>query len=241
MQAMSATPEPRCIRVSTALKEGAIRITVEDNGPGVPPEVESRIFEPFFTTKEVGLGTGLGLSIAHGIMTEHGGQIRYERAALGGAAFVLELPIVSVEVPREGTQILGAAGSRSSQAAPRAEKILVVDDEKSIVEVLGEMLGLLGYTPSLCHSASEGLRRIGETKFDLVLSDLRMPEIDGPQFYRRAMEQDARLERRFIFLTGDTVNEDTKSFLRSTGQPFLAKPFRLASIEEVIRQTLGAA
>jgi PAS domain S-box-containing protein len=241
MQALAATPEPRRIRVGTALKEGAIRITVEDNGPGVAAGVESRIFEPFFTTKEIGVGTGLGLSIAHGIMTEHRGQIRYERAALGGAAFVLELPIVSVEVPQEGTQIVGAAAAALSQAAPRSEKILVVDDEKSIVEMLGEMLGLLGYTPSLCHSASEGLQRIGETKFDLVLSDLRMPEIDGPQFYRRAMELDRRLERRFIFLTGDTVNEDTKSFLRSTGQPFLAKPFRLASIEEVTRQTLGAA
>jgi PAS domain S-box-containing protein len=241
MQAMSAAHEPRCIRLSTALKDGAIRITVEDNGPGVPPDVEARIFEPFFTTKEVGVGTGLGLSIAHGIMSEHGGHIRYERAALGGAAFVLELPVVAVEVPRgSSTEIIGAKASLA-QAAPRAEKILVVDDEKSIVEMLGEMLGLLGYTPSLCHSASEGLRRIVETKFDLVLSDLRMPEIDGPQFYRRAMELDARLERRFIFLTGDTVNEATKSFLRSTGQPFLAKPFRLASIEEVTRQTLGAA
>src|SRR5580692_4367943 len=103
----------------------------------------------------------------------------------------------------------------------------------------GEMLGLLGYAPALCCSAGEGLKRIGETKFDLVLSDLRMPEIDGPQFYRRAMELDARLERRFIFLTGDTVNEESKLFLRSTGQPFLAKPFRLASIEEVTRKTLA--
>ncbi|HEV7924882.1 MAG TPA: ATP-binding protein [Verrucomicrobiae bacterium] len=241
MQAMSGTPDPRRIRLSTTLNEGIIRITVEDNGPGVPPEVESRIFEPFFTTKEVGVGTGLGLSIAHGIMSEHGGLIRYERAALGGAAFVLELPIVSVEVPRDSTQIESAPAADFGQAAPRMEKILVVDDEKAIVEMLGEMLGLLGYTPALCNSAGEGLKRIGETKFDLVLSDLRMPDIDGPQFYRKAMEIDARLARRFIFLTGDTVNEDSKTFLRSTGQPFLAKPFRLASIEEVTRQTLSAA
>ena len=240
MQAMTGRPEPRGIRLSTSLNEGIIRITVEDNGPGVPPEIESRIFEPFFTTKEVGVGTGLGVSISHGIMTEHGGHIHYERAALGGAAFVLELPIVSVEVPLDSTRLVSATGGLA-QAAPRPEKILVVDDEKSIMEMLGEMLGLLGYTPSLCNSASEGLKQIGETKFDLVLSDLRMPEIDGPQFYRRAMELDARLERRFIFLTGDTVNEETKSFLRSTGQPFLAKPFRLASIEEVTRQILGAA
>jgi PAS domain S-box-containing protein len=243
IQAMSKTPDPRCVRLSTTFEEGTIRIIVEDNGPGVPPEIESRIFEPFFTTKEVGVGTGLGLSISHGIMTEHGGRIQYERSALGGAAFVLILPVISLEASQtSSTQLLGASASGPVvQGAPRAEKILVVDDEKTIVEMLGEMLGLLGYAPVLCHSAGEGLKRIGETRFDLVLSDLRMPEMDGSQFYRRALEMDARLEKRFIFLTGDTVHEDTRSFLKEAGQPFLAKPFRLAGIEEVIRKTLGAA
>jgi PAS domain S-box-containing protein len=240
MQAMSKVAEPRCIRVSTALKEARIWITVEDNGPGVPPEIESRIFEPFFTTKEVGVGTGLGLSISHGIMSEHGGHIHYERAALGGAAFVLDLPVVSVEVPPASTtQHVNAPAAATGPAALRVEKILVVDDEKAIAEMLGEMLGLLGFAPALCFSALDGLKMIGASKFDLVLSDLRMPEIDGPQFYRRALEIDARLEGRFIFLTGDTVNEETKSFLKTAGQPFLAKPFRLAGIDEVTRRILG--
>jgi PAS domain S-box-containing protein len=242
MQAITKLPEPHCIRVSTALKEGRIWITVEDNGTGVPPEIESRIFEPFFTTKEVGVGTGLGLSIAHGILSEHGGHIRYERASLGGAAFVLDLPVVTIDVPKaSSTQLPAAPVLAAGPAAERTEKILVVDDEKAIVEMLGEMLGLLGYAPHLCYSAGDGLKRIGETKFDLVLSDLRMPEMDGPQFYRKALEIDARLQRRFIFLTGDTVNEDTKTFLQTAGQPFLAKPFRLAGIDEVTRKTLSAA
>ena len=94
----------------------------------------------------------------------------------------------------------------------------MVDDEKAIVEMLGEMLGLLGYAPGAPSFCWRGAKKIGETKFDLVLSDLRMPEIDGPQFYRRALEIDARLERRFIFLTGDTVNEDTKTFLKTAGR-----------------------
>jgi CheY-like chemotaxis protein len=176
-------------------------------------------------------------------MTENGGRIHYEHSALGGAAFVLILPVISIEASQtSSTQILGAPSSGLlAQGAPRAEKILVVDDEKAIVEMLGEMLGLLGYAPALCHSAREGLKRIGETKFDLVLSDLRMPEMDGSQFYRRALEMDARLEKRFIFLTGDTVHEDTRSFLKETGQPFLTKPFRLAGIEEVMRNTLRGA
>ena len=239
MQAMAKAPEPRLIRVVTALKEGRIWLTVEDNGPGVPAEIQSRIFEPFFTTKEIGVGTGLGLSIAHGIMSEHGGHIVYQKGSLGGAAFVMELPIVSIDQPQgAAAQFRAAPDGKLTPATPRPERILVVDDEKAIVEMLGEMLGLLGYKPCLCYSAREGLEKITETAFDLVLSDLRMPEIDGPAFYRMALEKDARLEKRFIFLTGDTVNEDTKTFLKATGKPFLAKPFRLASIEEVTRKTL---
>ena len=242
MQAMSKSPEPRLIKVSSALKKNRIQITVEDNGPGVPVEIESRIFEPFFTTKEVGFGTGLGLSIAHGIMTEHGGHIFYQHASLGGAAFLLDLPILSVPVPpADSPQTVPAATPNPVQDAPRAEKILVVDDETVIVEMLGEMLRLLGYSPCLCDSAGEGLKKIAETRFDLVLSDLRMPEIDGPQFYRLAVARDARLERRFVFLTGDTVNEDTKSFLKTAGRPFLAKPFRLADIQEITLSTLSSA
>jgi PAS domain S-box-containing protein len=242
MQAMSKSPEPRLIKVSSALKKNRIQITVEDNGPGVPVEIESRIFEPFFTTKEVGFGTGLGLSIAHGIMTEHGGHIFYQHASLGGAAFLLDLPILSVPVPpADSPQTVPAATPNPVQDAPRAEKILVVDDETVIVEMLGEMLRLLGYSPCLCDSAGEGLKKIAETRFDLVLSDLRMPEIDGPQFYRLAVAKDARLERRFVFLTGDTVNEDTKSFLKTAGRPFLAKPFRLADIQEITLSTLSSA
>jgi CheY-like chemotaxis protein len=176
-------------------------------------------------------------------MTEHGGRIQYERSALGGAAFVLILPVISIEASQtSSTQIMSAPSpGMTVQCAPRVEKILVVDDEKAIVEMLGEMLGLLGFAPTLCHSGCEGLKRIGETEFDLVLSDLRMPEMDGSQFYRRALEMDARLKKRFIFLTGDTAHEDTRSFLKESGQPFLTKPFRLASIEEVIRKTLRAA
>jgi two-component system NtrC family sensor kinase len=241
MQAMATSPQPRLIKVSSALKKDRIQITVEDNGPGVPAEIESRIFEPFFTTKEVGVGTGLGLSIAHGIMTEHGGHIDYQRASLGGAAFLLDLPVLSVPVPPpDSAQSVPAAPPILIPDIPRAEKILVVDDEKAIVEMLGDMLRLLGYSPCLCDSAGEGLKKIAETPFDLVLSDLRMPEIDGPQFYRLAVARDARLERRFVFLTGDTVNEDTRSFLKTAGRPFLAKPFSLADIQEITLSTLAA-
>jgi CheY-like chemotaxis protein/anti-sigma regulatory factor (Ser/Thr protein kinase) len=241
MQAMAKMTEPRLMKITTALQEGKIQIVVHDNGPGVPPEIEARIFEPFFTTKEVGVGTGLGLSIAHGIMSDHGGQIHYERSPLGGAAFVLELPIVSADaLPLVAADTSASTFPGRQTVGPKAEKILVVDDEKAIVELIGEMLSVLGYDAALCSSAGEGLKRIDETQFDVVMSDLRMPEIDGPQFYRLAVEKDPRLKRRFIFLTGDTVNEDSRAFLKKAGQPFLGKPFRLVQIQEAMRQTLPA-
>jgi PAS domain S-box-containing protein len=90
-----------CIRIATRHNEHHIQVVVEDNGPGVPPHLRQKIFEPFFTTKPVGVGTGLGLSIAHSVLTEHHGRIYYETSSLGGAGFVVELPIESRPPIRE--------------------------------------------------------------------------------------------------------------------------------------------
>ena len=94
VQAMTASPAPRTLRITTRMQTPAVLlIAMEDSGPGVPPELQSRIFEPFFTTKPAGAGTGLGLSIAHSIMAEHHGRIPCDRSTLGGAAFHLEFPV----------------------------------------------------------------------------------------------------------------------------------------------------
>ena len=81
------------IHIRTRAVDGGVRVEIEDDGPGIPPEIQSRVFDPFFTTKPVGKGTGLGLSISHGIVERHGGRIWVESAPGRGTRFVLELPL----------------------------------------------------------------------------------------------------------------------------------------------------
>jgi len=183
----------------------------------------------------------LGLSIAHSIMTEHQGAIRLEHPPDGGACFVLEFPLL------EGTPATAKTAEESQPSAPVVERgpvagaqsrapqrVLVVDDEKVIADMLGEMLGLLGYEPVCCSSSPKALSLIKQERFDAVISDMRMPTMDGRQFFLAVKEHSPALARRIIFLTGDTVNEETRTFLESTGNLYLAKPFQLSGLKKAI-------
>jgi two-component system NtrC family sensor kinase len=237
MHALAETPRPGRLQITTRRKENLIRVVVEDNGPGVPPDVLPYIFEPFFTTKEIGRGTGLGLSIAHSIMTDHHGRIACQPSVLGGAGFILELPIVSAgaESPPSPAATMPAQAETHRTLSAH---ILVLDDEQTIAELLGEMLGLLGYSTTLCHSAPDALQLLAQRDFDVIISDFRMPKMNGQEFYQRAIQMKPELARRILFLTGDVVSEDTQAFLQSTGNPHLSKPFQLVRVEQAVAQVL---
>jgi len=211
-------------------------VVVEDNGPGVPPALVNRIFEPFFTTKEVGAGTGLGLSIAHSLMTEHKGRIFYQTSSLGGAGFVLEFPAAIGGRASENPTTFVA--KPAAPAPAQSGNILVLDDEKSIAEMLGEMLGLLGYTPTISNLPAHALELLEDREFDLIISDFRMPGLNGRQFYELVAQRKPAQARRVIFLTGDVVNEDTLEFLKSTGNPHIAKPFNLTSVRKTVAEVI---
>jgi signal transduction histidine kinase/ActR/RegA family two-component response regulator len=148
------------------------------------------------------------------------------------------------EAPRHPTSDFGSRPSASAPLAPgptmrsRPAQILILDDEKAIAEMLAEMLSLLGHTPTLCHSAPDALELIQKHDFDLVLSDVRMPVMDGQRFYQELRRRHPATAERVVFLTGDTVNREVRSFLDSTGNRHLCKPFRLSAVEDVIDQTL---
>ena len=228
------------LKISTRAQGAEIRVLVEDNGPGVPEHVLPRIFEPFFTTKEVGAGTGLGLSIAHSIMTEHNGRIFYRRSPTeGGACFVLEFPIAQPSTGEHSeTAIVAGTGGEPSEA-PTGARILIVDDERSLAELLGEMLGILGHVTTVCCLPAHALDLLERNQYDVVLSDYRMPGMDGERFYRAAIKRRPQLANRFIFLTGDLINPETQAFLESIGSPHLAKPFQLERVEQVLAEILG--
>lgn len=118
-------------------------------------------------------------------------------------------------------------------------RILVLDDEVCVTELLSEILMMLGYSPCCCNDPAEALVRLRNEPFDLILSDFRMPGMDGRQFYQAVAAEHPGLEERIVFLTGDTGHRDTLAFLKSVGGAMLPKPFRFGSVEMLIAETLA--
>jgi signal transduction histidine kinase len=234
--AMRQTPPPRRLTLSTCFDpaSGGVAIEVADTGPGIPPEIQPRVFEPFFTTKPSGQGTGLGLSICHGIVESHGGTIRVTSTPGQGAAFCVELPAV-VATPRLGAEVPLPEGG----APIRGKTILVVDDESKVASVLVSLLSADGHQVDRAANGVIALDKLRARAYDLILSDIKMPELDGPGLYREVGRYRPELCQRFVFLTGDTLSPETTAFLAEAGVPSLSKPFTLAEVRQVVRRALA--
>lgn len=128
----------------------------------------------------------------------------------------------------------------SAAEKTKTAEILVLDDEPSIAEMLCEMLDMLGHKATLCLSGTEALAMIDKRKFDVVLSDFRMPIMNGQEFYHCVSEKDSSLASRIIFLTGDSMNEETQKFLKSTGNSHLAKPFQFTDLQRAVGEMLSS-
>lgn len=250
LHALAEWPGSRRLRISTGAKDGRIVLRVHDSGPGVPAHVLPHIFEPFFTTKPVGSGTGLGLSIAHSTIAAHNGRIFCEASPEGGAAFVVELPVVRKDSPKEvaaapseewvepAQELCGAGTGCDTASQGIGARVLIVDDERTLSELLAELLSALGHVPVTCGSALQALELLQEQPFDLILSDFRMPQMNGRQFYEQLRESHPHLSGRVIFVTGDVVTEETRAFLDAAGTPHLSKPFRLGAVEAAVTKVL---
>ena len=233
-QAMRVTPPPRSITITTRFDpaQARVHLRVADTGPGIPPEVQRRIFEPFFTTKPPGQGTGLGLSLCHGIIEGHGGSIQAESVPKGGAVFLVELPVAAPP------PIAPEARVAESLRPIRGKTVLVVDDEPEVASMLAEMLSADGHAVDTAGNGAIALEKLGERTYDLILSDMKMPELDGPGLYRELERRYPELTRRVLFLTGDTLGPDITEFLERTGARSLNKPFALEEARRVVQQVL---
>jgi signal transduction histidine kinase/ActR/RegA family two-component response regulator len=238
-QAMEGQTTKGQLRVTTETHDDRVRIVFADNGPGIPADNLKKIFNPFFTTKEVGKGTGLGLSLCYGIVSEHGGTITPQSTEGEGATFVIEIPVARKP-----------ASSREKKAATPAEaedkpsqegvgkRVLVVDDEDSILQMIREALTMNGYKVDVAHDGETALKRLGQYQYDLALCDWKMPGLNGQEVYERLHETNPEMSKRIIFITGDVVNEKTQEFLKTRNKVCLSKPFTLGDFRSAINQVI---
>jgi two-component system NtrC family sensor kinase len=234
-QAMSQTKARRILTVRSTLADAdTIRITFADTGPGIPQEILNRVFDPFFTTKEVGLGTGLGLSVSHGIVQEHGGCIWAESAPGRGATFVIELPI------RSWAEGIDMPPSDDLASATRSEpqRILIIDDEQNVLDLMVKALTDRGYALEGVMTADSALKRLRRSRYDLIISDVTMPEWDGPTCHRKVRAVDPALAERILFVTEDVLSSDIQAFLEKREGRWLRKPFAPEELRRAVRKVL---
>jgi len=210
-------------------------IEVNDDGPGVPGDVQSRIFDPFFTTKDVGKGTGLGLTVAYAIVQEHGGRIQVESLPEGGASFYVELPVSGVQNAQKKPMPVAPP-----MEAVRGARVLVVEDEQALAAAVSEALGDAGLQVTHAADGQEALSHLEASRFELVICDLKMPRVDGMTLYRSLKSSGSMTPvPPVIFVTGDVAGTDAERFLEESGCRWLAKPFRLADLLRAVRETLA--
>jgi CheY-like chemotaxis protein len=237
-QALREVPLPRRLTftICTDLARAHIVLEVADTGPGIRPELQGRIFEPFFTTKPAGVGTGLGLPLCRGIIEGHGGTI-HVRSQLGqGTVFRVELPVGAEPMAEPVPPAVVVLES----AQAKAQAVLVVDDEPGITSALAYLLSRSGYDVDTTANGRQALDKLQERIYDLILCDLRMPELDGPGLYHEIEERYPQLRRRVVFLTGDTLGPETREFLEKVDVARLSKPFRAAEVRRLVHQALHA-
>lgn len=245
----------RIVASSAVTDSGAevVRLTVADNGPGVPEDHRDHLFLPFFTTKPPGKGTGLGLSVSFGIVAGHGGRLWFEPAWAGGSVFTIELPL---EPSSEGSRLAtvapgptvvttgdgsadasgtptGPAATPSATVDERRLRILVLDDEEPIrtflVRVLRRSVDVVAAA-----SGGEALRLIEDGDFDAIFCDHRMPGMSGTDVYERIATLRPELARHFILMSGDVLNPELRTFTRGRAVRLLAKPFEIETLQGIV-------
>jgi signal transduction histidine kinase/ActR/RegA family two-component response regulator len=217
--------------VYTGLKPGQyLKISVRDTGTGMPPEVIEKIFEPYYTTKGIGKGTGLGLAIIHGIINRYGGDITVDSEVSRGTTFNVYLPLVNSKNPDTDLQ--------EEEIQKGNERILFVDDEQSTVDVNKKMLERLGYDVSAWTSSIKALEifRNNPEAFDLVITDMTMPDMTGKEFAGKLKESCPDIP--IILCTGfsDQIDEESA---REIGVDYLKiKPITRNEIAKTIRELM---
>ncbi|MHA6718224.1 GAF domain-containing protein [Sphingomonas sp. RS6] len=228
--AMADRPGERILTLRTApgAEAGTVMLEVSDTGPGIPEDLRRRIFEPFFTTKPQGEGTGVGLSFSQGLAEAHGGRLELIPSRRG-ARFRLTLPI-DPQIP------VGAPPTARTTAPPPPRRALVIDDEPEIAESLADFLSIEGFECRVALGGAAAREMLGDEDYDLIVSDLRMPDVDGPQLHAWIRAERPHLLARMGFSTGDTLGAAAERFLSQVDRPVLEKPFVPDAVHRFLKE-----
>ncbi|MBC7254857.1 MAG: PAS domain S-box protein [Chloroflexi bacterium] len=230
LNAVDAMPEGGTLTIQTGREGDWNWVRVTDTGTGIPPEVAARLFTPFFTTKG---GTGLGLTVSKAIVQRHGGEISFESAPGRGTTFCVRLPVAG----DVGNPSSAGSKNRPEKRLRQGCRVLVVDDEPVVRELLKRLLERLGQVVTLVSSGREALTLLQEGSFDLLVTDLGMPDISGRQVAHEARTLHPDLP---IILTtgwGETITPEKLAEIRATA--LLPKPFTHHELVAVLEKALG--
>jgi PAS domain S-box-containing protein len=205
-------------------------IAIADTGVGMDQGIQQRIFEPFFTTKDQGKGTGLGLSVVYGVVNGHGGFIAVQSEPGKGSQFTMFLPLLTDE------EKLGRV-AKHTNLERGDERVLVVDDEEHVGEVIGGMLSDLGYRVTIARSGNEALAMLKRRRnLDVVVLDMNMPVMSGKESFSKIKE--IRPDICVVVSTGYTNGSLDASPLRDTADGFLQKPYQLEELSKTMREAI---
>jgi signal transduction histidine kinase/ActR/RegA family two-component response regulator len=229
-----AQRRPGSIHIKTSVEGGRILASITDNGSGIHTRDMGHIFDAFFTTKDKQRGTGLGLTICAEIVKDHGGEL-YAWSTYGrGSTFTLELPVKTQVQEDEVRPVVTSHGQ-----SLHGKSILVIDDEVHITELIFDVLVREGARIDLANSGADALNHIKNREYDVIICDQRMPGISGQRLYRLVESLNSNLRNKFLFVTGDVVNAQTKRFLEQAGIQPLRKPFKIQELVEAIEGILS--
>jgi PAS domain S-box-containing protein len=239
-QSISPAHEQGVVDVSMARTGDRIRVTITDDGAGIPADIIGKVFDPFFTTKRPGGGSGLGLTICLAVIKEHGGTIEIESVPGAGASVHVTLPAVAGV---ESSHAPAAAAAKPVAVSPpsqvlRGHTVLIVDDEEGIREIVQEGLAARGMSVQTAESSEAALAYLAKNTCEIILCDFNLPGMNGEKLFEELRAKLGSALPRFVFMTGELVDSSAVARYNEKGARLLQKPFQISGLATLLAEIL---
>ncbi|MGI2335489.1 MAG: GAF domain-containing protein [Dehalogenimonas sp.] len=212
-----------------------IAVNIADDGPGMTEAVQAKLFQPFFTTKDPGEGTGLGLSLSRSIILEHNGTIEVDSKLGVGTTFTIKFPLIQSQDIEPKT----TPEARRARRVVSSAHVLVVDDEPTIRALIKSILSMQGHLVEDTDNPQQALKMLGESHFDLIFLDIRMPGMSGMELHEIILTRWPKQAENIVFVTGDNSDLLIREYLATHQIPYISKPFDRATLEKVAGEVLA--